>query len=177
MEECVKFFVLYQNKKKNSKRPKMTIIKKDKIEIHTNNCPTRCTYKKALIVWRSWHVLHKKGRVCIHCIIYKEGLTVHNTQESRQHRFHNKCALFSPLLFFLVHALLCVFLFMIILLLHKKIKKKGRKKHPSLYQVTFWWRLCDQQINRQISLKIYDTILLAMKYFEISENNPNIFAL
>lgn len=127
MEECVKFFVLYQNKKKNSKRPKMTIIKKDKIEIHTNNCPTRCTYKKALIVWRSWHVLHKKGRVCIHCIIYKEGLTVHNTQESRQHRFHNKCALFSPLLFFLVHALLCVFLFLIILLLHKKIKKKEGK--------------------------------------------------
>lgn len=49
-KEGVKYFDLYQNKKKNSKRPKMTIIKKDKIEIHTNNCPTRCTYKKALIV-------------------------------------------------------------------------------------------------------------------------------
>lgn len=103
--------------------------------------------------------------------------TIHKRDHTRQHCFHNKCALFSPLLFFLVHALLFVFLLLIILLLHKKIKKKGRKKHPSLYQVTFWWRLCDQQINQQISLKIYDTILLAIKYFEISENNPNIFAL
>lgn len=59
--------------------------------------------------------------------------TIHKRDLTRHHCFHNKCALFSPLLFFLVHALLCVFLLLIILLLHKKIKKKREGKSTLPY--------------------------------------------
>lgn len=77
---CGVFCIILKTRRTTAKKPINNNNNKDYVYRNTHQYLYYTMHIKESIVWKSWHVLHKKGRSCIYCISYKEGRTEHNAQ-------------------------------------------------------------------------------------------------